>query len=74
VSPLTGDREFESTSLQRRVTCEPDFLFLARQRLNRSNHSLITAAARLMLGIAERWMEDAEFYRRVADIRAWLER
>jgi serine O-acetyltransferase len=26
VSPLTGDREFESISLQRRVACEPDFL------------------------------------------------
>jgi hypothetical protein len=33
------DYEFESAFLQRRVTCEPDFLFLARQRLNRSNHS-----------------------------------
>ena len=27
--PLTGDRGFESCSLQRRVTCEPDFLSLA---------------------------------------------
>jgi len=26
VSPLTGDREFESISLHRRVWCEPDFL------------------------------------------------
>ena len=25
MSPLTGDREFESISLQRRVYCEPDF-------------------------------------------------
>ena len=33
------DHEFESVFLQRRVACEPDFLFLARQRLNRSNHS-----------------------------------
>jgi hypothetical protein len=26
VSPLTGDREFESISLQQRVDCEPDSL------------------------------------------------
>ena len=26
VVPLTGDRGFESVSLQRRVWCEPDFL------------------------------------------------
>ena len=26
LAPLAGNRGFESTSLQRRVTCEPDFL------------------------------------------------
>ena len=31
VSPLTGDREFESISLQRRVACEPEFSDLEGQ-------------------------------------------
>ena len=26
LAPLAGNRGFESTSLQRRVSCEPDFL------------------------------------------------
>jgi hypothetical protein len=31
VVPLTGDRGFESVSLQRRIHCEPDFLRSARR-------------------------------------------
>ena len=49
VSPLTGDREFESISLQRGVSCELDFLDQAR-RLYTLEPRLLLLPRRLRIG------------------------